>query len=53
MSVIEKITERERAYLEEVLSYGFRSSKGSVLTNRLEKAFAENMKAAEKFSAAL
>ncbi|MBE6883804.1 MAG: DegT/DnrJ/EryC1/StrS family aminotransferase [Ruminococcaceae bacterium] len=38
---MERIGEKERAYLDEVLSYNFRSSKGSVMTNRLEAAFAE------------
>ena len=38
---IQRITERERMYIDEVLAEEFRSSKGSMMTSRLEKAFAE------------
>ncbi len=41
MSKIQRITDRERKYIVEVLAEEFRSSKGSMMTSRLEKAFAE------------
>ncbi|MDQ3756266.1 MAG: DegT/DnrJ/EryC1/StrS family aminotransferase [Actinomycetota bacterium] len=36
-----RIGDRERAYVEEVLAAGFRSSSGSVMAGRLERLFAE------------
>jgi perosamine synthetase len=42
---IERIGTRERAYVEEVLASGFRASAGSVMTSRLERAFAELVQA--------
>lgn len=41
MSMIQRVGDKERQYVEEVLSYNFRSSKGSVMTKRLEEAFAK------------
>ena len=41
MSIIERVGARERQYVEEVLSAGFRSSAGYKMTKRLEEAFAE------------
>lgn len=41
MSVIERISEKERQYVEEVLSMNFRTSANSQMTRRLEEAFAE------------
>ena len=38
---IERIGELERRYVNEVLDSQFRASKGSMMTSRLEKAFAE------------
>ena len=41
MSIIERISAKERQYVEEVLSTGFRNSAGYQMTKRLENAFAE------------
>lgn len=41
MSVIQRIGEKEREYVEEVLSMNFRTSANSKMTRRLEEAFAE------------
>lgn len=41
MSIIERISEKERQYVEEVLSMNFRTSANSKMTRRLEEAFAE------------
>ncbi len=41
MSLIERISEKERQYVEEVLSMNFRTSANSKMTRRLEEAFAE------------
>lgn len=41
MSVIERIGERERLHVNEVLDMGFRASAGYKMTKRLEEAFAE------------
>lgn len=41
MNVIERISEKERQYVEEVLSMNFRTSANSKMTRRLEEAFAE------------
>lgn len=41
MSDIERIGDLERAYVEQVLASDFRVSAGSIMTSRLEKAFAE------------
>jgi perosamine synthetase len=38
---VERIGERERVYVEEVLAAGFSMSSGAVMTTRLEEAFAE------------
>jgi perosamine synthetase len=38
--MVDRITDLERRYVEEVLDTGFRSSSGSVMTGRLEQAFA-------------
>jgi perosamine synthetase len=39
--MLERIGPRERAYVEEVLAAGFRSSAGSLMSSRLERAFTE------------
>ena len=41
MDIIQRIGERERKYVEEVLSMEFRTSAHSVMTRRLEEAFAK------------
>ena len=41
MNVFERISEKERQYVEEVLSMNFRTSANSKMTRRLEEAFAE------------
>ncbi len=41
MNIIERISEKERQYVEEVLSMNFRTSANSQMTRRLEEAFAE------------
>ena len=41
MSIIERVGQKERQYVEEVLSTNFRSSMGYNMTKRLETAFAE------------
>ena len=38
---LERVSELERTYVEEVLSTGFRTSAGGLMTNRLERAWAE------------
>jgi len=39
--VIERVSDRERALVAEVLDTGFRTSQGSLMTTRLERMFAE------------
>ncbi len=40
-STVERVSEKERQYVSEVLDTDFRSSQGSIMTSRFEKAFAE------------
>jgi len=41
--IIERISDKERRYVDEVLTGGFRTSAGSAMSTRLEKAFAERL----------
>ena len=41
MQDIERISNKEKKYIEEVLSNNFRTSSGSSMNSKLEKAFGE------------
>jgi perosamine synthetase len=45
MTDLARVSERERAYVEEVLASAFRSSSGSTMSTRLERAFADLVQA--------
>lgn len=45
MTDFARVSERERAYVEEVLSSAFRSSSGSAMSTRFERAFADLVQA--------